>query len=52
MRVGHLKIWLEIADDGDMLTIVDVKGDIPFITQIGMLEMAKDTLLDLARDES
>lgn len=44
MNVGNISISYDIWPDGDV-TRVDVEGDIPLVTQLGLLELAKDTIL-------
>lgn len=51
MKIGEIKISYEMAEDGDVLTNVEVDGELPFVTQLGLLEMAKDTLLRGVDDE-
>lgn len=50
-EIGRIEITYVIEDNGDMITGVDVKGDIPFVTQIGLLEMAKDTLMNCGDED-
>lgn len=45
MQVGSITITYSMADDGDMLTDVSVDGDMPVVTQLGLLELAKDSIL-------
>lgn len=45
-EIGRIEITYVIEDDGDIVSEVEVKGDIPFVTQIGLLEMAKDSLFN------
>lgn len=45
MRIGSIVITYSMADDGDLLTDVTVEGDIPVATQLGLLELAKDSIL-------
>lgn len=45
MNVGSITITYNMADDGDMLTDVSVEGELPIVTQLGLLELAKDSIL-------
>lgn len=38
-------ITYDMTDDGDMLTGVSVDGDMPIVTQLGLLDLARDTVL-------
>lgn len=50
-EIGRIEIAYVIEDDGDIVSEVEVKGDIPFVTQIGLLEMAKDSLFNGLDDD-
>lgn len=50
-EIGRIEITYVIEDDGDIVSEVEVKGDIPFVTQIGLLEMAKDSLFNGSDDD-
>jgi hypothetical protein len=43
--VGSIHISYSMGTDGDLLTDVSVDGDIPIATQLGLLELAKDSIL-------
>ena len=45
LPVGHIHIGYNLTDDGDMTTEVSVEGEIPIATQLGLLELAKDSIL-------
>lgn len=51
MNAGNIKISYDVWPDGDIVTAVDVEGDIPLVTQLGLLELAKDTILKKAAGE-
>lgn len=50
-EIGRIEITYVIEDDGDIVSEVEVKGDIPFVTQIGLLEMAKDSLFNGSEED-
>lgn len=43
--VATITISYEMDDLGDLVTNVNIEGDIPIVTQLGLLEMAKDSIL-------
>lgn len=45
MQLGRIVITYEVAEDGTMPTQLLVDGDIPLAVQLGLLELAKDTIL-------
>lgn len=45
VEVGSIHVTYELAPDGDMLTSVEVLGDMPLVVSLGLLDMARDTLL-------
>lgn len=45
MVVATITISYEMDDLGDLVTNVNIEGDIPIVTQLGLLEMAKDSIL-------
>ncbi|VEW13518.1 Uncharacterised protein [Brevibacterium casei] len=45
IMVATITISYEMDDLGDLLTNVNIEGDIPIVTQLGLLEMAKDSIL-------
>lgn len=51
MNAGNIKISYDVWPDGDIVTAVNVEGDIPLVTQLGLLELAKDTILKKAAGE-
>ena len=46
MTVGSIVIDLTLTDDGDEVTSVRVEGDLSVVTQIGLLAMAQDSILN------
>lgn len=46
MTVGSIVIDLALTEDGDEVSRVRVEGDLPVVTQIGLLAMAQDTILN------
>lgn len=46
MTVGSIVIDLTLTDDGDEVTRVRVEGDLSVVTQIGLLAMAQDSILN------
>ena len=44
MKIGSIKIGLEFNEAGDQITTLKTEGDLAFVTMVGMLEMAKDSL--------
>lgn len=51
LKIGYIHIEYTITEEGDAVTSVDTDGDIPFVTQIGLLEMAKHALFDLTKEQ-
>lgn len=51
MNAGNINISYDVWPDGDIVTAVNVEGDIPLVTQLGLLELAKDTILKKAAGE-
>lgn len=49
-NIGSIHITQEIADDGDVLTNVTVDGDMHLVTQLGLLRLAEDTLINGGRE--
>lgn len=45
LSIGSITISYEFGDDGDIITGVQVDGDIPVVTQLGLLRLAEDTIL-------
>lgn len=50
MEAGRIVISYEVAESGELLTSYYVKGDLPVVVQLGLLEMTKDTILHPAPD--
>lgn len=49
--IGKITISYDLADDGDIHTVLDVEGDLPVVVQLGLLELAKDTILNPPDDD-
>ena len=45
VNIGTITITYDMTDDGDMLTGVSVDGDMPIVTQLELLDLARDTIL-------
>lgn len=45
MDLGSITITHFIDEGGDIVTGVSVDGDIPIVTQLGLIRMAEDTIL-------
>jgi hypothetical protein len=45
VQLGRLIITYELEQDGTMPTTLSVEGEIPVAVQLGLLELAKDTIL-------
>lgn len=45
MQLGSITITYEMSDDGHMDTGLTIDGDMPIITQLGLLDLARDTIL-------
>lgn len=45
MEVGHIMITYDLEEDGDLTTTVLIKGKIHLATQLGLLELAKESIL-------
>ena len=52
MILHRLIIDLVAVEDGDLVTEVEVEGNPPFVTALGMVEMARQQLWDMADDEA
>lgn len=52
MDIGTITITVYLDDDGDEMTSVNVTGDhFPLISQLGALELARDSLLRPEEDQ-
>lgn len=51
MDIGRLIIDYTVTEDGDLQTALTVEGDLPVVTQLGIIELAKDTILHPPIDE-
>ena len=49
--VGEVTITLSIAPDGDLIVGTEWDEDIPFVNLLGMVEIAKDTILRSVPDQ-
>lgn len=46
MNIGSITITHEVSPEGRMLTTVHAAGNMPLVTKLGLLELAKDTILN------
>ena len=51
VSVGEITITLSIAPDADLIVGTEWDETIPFVNLLGMVEMAKDTILRSVPDE-
>ena len=51
LKIGYIHIDYTLQPDGDITTSVDANGDLPLVTQLGIIELAKDTLLHPPTEE-
>lgn len=51
LDIGYIHIDYQIQDDGEITMHLDVDGDLPVVTQLGLLELAKDTVLNQDPEE-
>ncbi len=51
IHVGSIHIGYDLADDGEPITTVTTDGDMPLVTQLGLLRLAEDTLMNGALDD-
>ena len=51
MDIGRITIDYTVTDEGDLQTSYTVDGDLPIVTQLGIIELAKDTILHPPADE-
>ena len=51
MKIGFIHIDYALQSDGEVTTSVNCDGEIPLVTQLGLLEMAKDSLLHPPADQ-
>ena len=49
-QVGRLTITYTIEADGNMTSDYDIDGDLPLVTQLGLLRLAEDTAIRVAMD--
>ena len=49
--VGSIRITYDLWENGDIVTQVHTEGDLPLVIQLGLLEMAKDTLIKINEGE-
>lgn len=50
IKVGYVYIDYTLRENGDATMSVDTDGDLPVVVQLGLLEMAKDTILHPPKD--
>lgn len=50
-EVGSIVIGYGLDEEGELITSVSVEGDLPVVVSLGLLELAKDTILATANDE-
>ncbi|MCQ9384411.1 hypothetical protein [Brevibacterium moorei] len=43
--IGRITIDYHATTDGDLVTTYDSTGDMPVVTQLGLLRMCEDTIL-------
>ena len=43
--IGKITVDYYLAENGRMITYLEVEGDLPMIVQLGLLDMARDTIL-------
>lgn len=51
MPLGSITISHYLDNTGDIITGVSVDGDIPIVTQLGLLRMAEDTILRMDEED-
>lgn len=51
MPLGSITISHYLDSTGDIITGVSVDGDIPIVTQLGLLRMAEDTILRMDEED-
>lgn len=50
-EVGAIHISYYLDEEGELISGVSVEGDMPMVVVIGLLEMAKDTVLATSYEE-
>lgn len=50
-EVGSIHISYYLDDEGELVSGVSLEGDMPIVVVIGLLEMAKDTVLASTYEE-
>lgn len=50
-EVGSIHISYYLDEEGELVSGVSVEGDMPMVVVIGLLEMAKDTVLATSYEE-
>lgn len=50
-EVGAIHISYYLDEEGELVSGVSVEGDMPMVVVIGLLEMAKDTVLATSYEE-
>lgn len=51
MPLGTITISYFLDTDGEMATGVSVDGDMPLVTQLGLLRTAEDTILRMDEED-
>lgn len=45
LELGEIVLTYSITEDGDIMSGLSITGEIPVAMQLGLLELAKDTIL-------
>lgn len=51
MTLGSITVTLDVLDDGSLDVNITTEGTLQYVTAMGMLEMAKESLDTLLNDE-
>lgn len=51
MNAGRIVINYEMTESGELLVNHYVKGDLPVVVQLGLLDLTRDTILHPPTDE-
>lgn len=51
VSIGTITITYDATPDGDLITGVTATGDMPLVTKLGLLDLARDTMLNGHDDE-
>lgn len=52
VAIGDITITLAIGPDGDLIVSTTWDDGVPFVNLLGMVEMAKDTILRSVSDDT